>query len=190
MTSSTSLDDTLDLPETLSTEEVGRVLGRTAPAGGLILLSGPTGAGKTSLAKGVAQGLGIPATIVSPTFLYLQGYECKKDGARLDLLHADWDRVSGFPEDLEETLFEGLENRVTIVEWGEKISGSLRESFPMVLHITIAFHADGRRLSMSWIAQTGGGASAWRDSFFSGMAGFSGSRPDAGIRQPAPAPFS
>ncbi len=185
MTSSTSFENILDLPESLSTEEVGRVLGRTAPTGALLLLSGPTGAGKTSLAKGVALGLGISATIVSPTFLYLQVYEGEKDGARSDLLHADWDRVSGSSEEIEESLLEGSSHRVTIVEWGEKISRSLRESFPLVLHITIAFHADGRRLMMRWASQTGEVASAWRDSFFSGMAGLSGNRPDAGMRQPA-----
>jgi tRNA threonylcarbamoyladenosine biosynthesis protein TsaE len=181
---SSNVEDELDLPESFSTLEVGRILGKTVPPGSLVLLSGPMGAGKTSLPKGLALGLGISETIVSPTFLYLQNYEGRKNGARADFLHADWDRVSGYTEELEEALLEGAEDRVTLVEWGEKISTSIRTSFSSILHVTISFHGNGRRLIFSWASQGGNKAPGWRDSFLSGMTASSGIGPLPVGRQP------
>ena len=148
---STDTLESLDLPPTIDTRVVGKLLGQTAPAGALLLLSGPTGSGKTSLAQGVAQGLGIKGRVVSPTFLYLQIYEPEGDTTRrIGFLHADWDRVSGEPEDLTETLTEGSENRVTLVEWGEKLSQSLCRSFKIRLRILIRPQTMGRHLSLVW----------------------------------------
>ena len=173
MTLSIRQDDTLTLPESLDTEEVGLALGETAPPGALILLSGPMGSGKTSLARGVAKGLGITANVVSPTFLYLQCYDVRESGRRADFLHADWDRVSGEPEEMEESLLDGREARVTLVEWGEKLSRSVRESFFQVLHVEISPLVSGRLLTMTWTAlgREGERVCEWRRSFFSTMAG-------------------
>ena len=153
------------MPPTTDTMVVGRVFGETAPSGTLLLLSGPTGGGKTSFAKGVARGLGISANVVSPTFLYLQLYEEPGKSVRMPFLHADWDRVTGEPEDLLDSLLDGRESRVTLVEWGEKLSDSTRNAFHISVAISIAIRDSGRRLSIEWGAGPAGKDSAakWRD---------------------------
>ena len=50
---------------------LGERLGRAAAAGDLVCLWGELGAGKTQVAKGIARGLGIGATITSPTFILM-----------------------------------------------------------------------------------------------------------------------
>ena len=55
--------------ETLeTTRALGRLLAHELPRGAILLLSGPLGAGKTSLVQGLAEGLGISEAITSPTF--------------------------------------------------------------------------------------------------------------------------
>ena len=59
--------------ETLeTTRALGRLLARELPTGAILLLSGPLGAGKTSLVQGLAEGLGISEAITSPTFALAQ----------------------------------------------------------------------------------------------------------------------
>ena len=61
--------------ETLeTTRALGRLLARELPTGSILLLSGPLGAGKTSLVQGLAEGLGISEAITSPTFALAQHY--------------------------------------------------------------------------------------------------------------------
>ena len=61
--------------ETLeTTRALGRLLARELPTGAILLLSGPLGAGKTSLVQGLAEGLGITEPITSPTFALAQHY--------------------------------------------------------------------------------------------------------------------
>lgn len=73
----------------------------------MLLLSGELGAGKTTLIKGFAEGLGInPEQVQSPTYAYLNIYENK-------LLHIDMYRLSSF----EELVEKGILNQISEFEW-------------------------------------------------------------------------
>ena len=95
-------------------------------AGDIILLSGSLGAGKTILAKGIAQGLGINKNnVVSPTFILLRVYQ----GKHL-LQHFDFYRIKT-PQDLfalgyQEYLYS---DAVTLIEWPERLKFLLPKEF-------------------------------------------------------------
>ncbi|MDD3902386.1 MAG: tRNA (adenosine(37)-N6)-threonylcarbamoyltransferase complex ATPase subunit type 1 TsaE [Sphaerochaeta sp.] len=106
------------------TTEVGIKLGNACKSGTVVSLRGSLGAGKTVLAKGIAQALGISEAIVSPTFTLIQEYQ-----GRLPLYHMDLYRLSGTDEfemiGGEEMLYG---KGVTLIEWSEKIEEMLPES--------------------------------------------------------------
>jgi tRNA threonylcarbamoyladenosine biosynthesis protein TsaE len=83
-------------------------------AGDLVLLIGPLGAGKTTLAQGIGEGLGV-AGVVSPTFVIARVHI----GGRLPLVHVDAYRLSSIEEVDDLDLDASLEESVTLVEWGE-----------------------------------------------------------------------
>jgi tRNA threonylcarbamoyladenosine biosynthesis protein TsaE len=118
---SAPLEGTLrsDGPE--ATRAIGRALGRAAEAGTVLALIGPLGAGKTQLAKGVADGLGVASVVNSPTFILMNEH-----AGRLRLYHIDAYRLG----DPEEALAAGLlDDRqvggVTVIEWADRLEGWL-----------------------------------------------------------------
>ena len=127
------------------TRAIGRALGAAAPAGTLLALVGPLGAGKTELAKGVAEGLGVTSVVNSPTFVLMNEH-----AGRLLLFHIDAYRL----EDPDEALAAGLFDErqaagVAVLEWADR----LRERLPaerLELRITPdARGGDTRRLDWS-----------------------------------------
>lgn len=113
---------TLDLPDLQATRRAGELLGQTAAAGAVIVLSGDLGAGKTELTRGLAAGLGVPGRITSPTFAVVLVHA----GGRLGLLHADLYRVAD-DDELEQTgLSDLLDGEVVaVIEWGERFAAQL-----------------------------------------------------------------
>lgn len=104
------------------TREVGRELARRLAPSGVALLSGDLGAGKTVLARGVAEGLGIdPREVQSPTYTLMREHEIRReDGEPVRLVHLDLYRLAP-----EETLELGLEEvfarqAIKVVEWAER----------------------------------------------------------------------
>ena len=99
------------------TMALGRVLGKSAEQGTLILLIGDLGAGKTTLVQGLASGLGIEHGVKSPTFaLHLQ------HEGRLTLHHLDLYRMADVSELDELGLDEVLgRDGVTVIEWGDRL---------------------------------------------------------------------
>ena len=105
-----------------SSEEETRALGarlaRELPPRGAVLLIGPLGAGKTTLAKGIVRGLGVAdeEDVSSPTFTLIHEY-----GSGGRVYHVDLYRLDG-PREVETLGLDELFERdaVVLVEWGER----------------------------------------------------------------------
>lgn len=92
----------------------GAALAECLQAGDVVLLTGDLGAGKTVLAKGVAEGLGVEAAVTSPTFNILLVYQ-----GRLTLNHFDLYRLERPEELVDIDYFGTLESGgASLVEWG------------------------------------------------------------------------
>ena len=117
---------------------IGENLGSVCQAGQVILLSGNLGAGKTTLVKGIAKGLGIEQMIKSPTYTIVREYE-----GRLPLFHLDVYRIGDDPDsiDLDDFLFG---DGITVIEWGELLDLSLFDDY---LRIYIEKVEEGHSLS-------------------------------------------
>ena len=103
--------------------DLGISLSAQLKAGDLVLISGPLGAGKTVLAQGIGQGLGID-DITSPTFVISRTHK----GA-LPMIHVDAYRLidTENPSLYLDDLDLDIENSVTVVEWGGAESARLSE---------------------------------------------------------------
>lgn len=98
--------------------ELGRRLAALLRAGDLLLLSGELGAGKTTLARGLGEGLGVRGAVTSPTFVMARVHPSLRDGP--PLVHVDAYRLAGGLEEMEDLdLDAALPESVTVVEWGE-----------------------------------------------------------------------
>ena len=123
-----------------STLKIGRLISRQLQPGDIVLLSGCLGAGKTVLAKGIAQGLGISKDqVISPSFVLLRVHK-----GRHFLHHFDFYRLKT-PGDIlslghEEYFYsEGI----TIIEWPERLKFLLPKEF---LKIKLFTKASNQRL--------------------------------------------
>ena len=112
----------LIVKNTDETEAFGIELAKMLNPGSIVTLTGDLGAGKTTLAKAVAKGLGVKSTVSSPTFTIVQEY----DDGRLPLYHFDVYRVND-PDELFELGFdEYLHGRgVCLIEWADLIEDML-----------------------------------------------------------------
>jgi len=120
------------------TRKIGRVIARRLKGGEIILLSGCLGAGKTVLAQGIAQGLGIPKQeVTSPTFILLRLHQ-----GRHSLHHFDFYRLK--PEDILGLGYEEYfyAQAVTLIEWPERLKFLLPKEF---LKIKLALGSTNQR---------------------------------------------
>lgn len=121
---------------------LGTKLAAVVRSGDVIALSGPLGAGKTSVARGVLAALGLAGEAPSPSFAIVQPYDPPE--VRLSVLHVDLYRI----EDPDEALELGLDeadDALLLVEWPERLGD---DHWPDALWLTLAFdEAGGRRLT-------------------------------------------
>ncbi|MEV5507746.1 tRNA (adenosine(37)-N6)-threonylcarbamoyltransferase complex ATPase subunit type 1 TsaE [Streptomyces orinoci] len=107
---------------TIKTAEEMRELGRRLAAllrpGDLVLLSGELGAGKTTLTRGLGEGLGVRGAVTSPTFVIARVHPSLSGGPAL--VHVDAYRLSGGLDEMEDLdLDVSLPESVIVVEWGD-----------------------------------------------------------------------
>ncbi len=129
------------------TKEIGRILGSLARPGMVFTMKGNLGSGKTTMAQGIAKGLGITKTVSSPTFTILKVYH-----GRLDLFHIDAYRLENLHQDigLEECI---LSDGLCIIEWSEFIQELVGDSYLAItietdddeINRTITFEAKGHQ---------------------------------------------
>ncbi|OIV39268.1 tRNA (adenosine(37)-N6)-threonylcarbamoyltransferase complex ATPase subunit type 1 TsaE [Mangrovactinospora gilvigrisea] len=113
--------------------DLGRELADALRPGDLVLLTGELGAGKTTLARGVGEGLDVRGAVTSPTFVIARVHPPLGDGPAL--VHVDAYRLAGGLDEMEDLdLDASLPESVTLVEWGE---GRVEELTDDRLHVMI-----------------------------------------------------
>ena len=129
-----------------ATRALGRRIGAAVEPGQVIALRGDLGAGKTTLAQGIAEGLGIAARVTSPTFTLVAEYQSEHG---LRLVHVDAYRLGDDPADaareaatfgLEEILAGAAddgaagapEGAVVLIEWAERVHTLLPDDLLLV----------------------------------------------------------
>jgi tRNA threonylcarbamoyladenosine biosynthesis protein TsaE len=125
-----------------ATERLGQALARALRPGDAICLSGPLGAGKTTLVRGLIRALTTPEQEApSPSFTLVQLYD-----AAFPIAHFDLYRLERASEAEELGLDEALDDGAALIEWPERLEGRLP---PDRLDIEIAFDAEGRRARLT-----------------------------------------
>src|ERR671914_2072402 len=129
-------------------QELGRRLAKLLRPGDLVMLTGELGAGKTTLTRGLGEGLGVRGAVTSPTFVIARVHPSLTGGPAL--VHVDAYRLGGGLDEMEDLdLDVSLPESVVVVEWGE---GKVEELTEDRLHVVIerttgdAADADGADL--------------------------------------------
>jgi tRNA threonylcarbamoyladenosine biosynthesis protein TsaE len=131
------------LRDEAATARLGRAVGRALKSGEAVGLSGPLGAGKSSLARGLIRGrCGADEEVPSPSFTLVQHYE----GGGLNIAHFDLYRLTSADEAFELGLDEALELGAAVIEWPERLGGRLPADR---LDIVIAIDGDARRARLT-----------------------------------------
>lgn len=118
----------LEAPTASDTRRVGRALAALVRAGDVILLTGSLGAGKTVLAAGIAEGLGVTEALVSPSFILTRTY---LDGF-MPVVHADLYRIASSSEFDDLDLLETARDGLLLIEWGDTVAGLLPDTHLIV----------------------------------------------------------
>ena len=126
------------------TEKFGIFLGENLKPGDVVCLNGDLGAGKTTLTKSIAKGLGIDDYVTSPTFTIVNEYYGKTDLYHIDTYRLD-DKIDVDYLGFDEYFYS---DGVTIVEWAEKIREALPEEY---MEINIKSHDNKRDLDINYI---------------------------------------
>lgn len=135
----------IEVKDETAMKAFGARLGTVLRGGEVLELIGDVGAGKTTLAKGIAAGLGVDEDVQSPSFTISRVYEAR-DGLRL--VHYDFYRLADagiMADELHETLNDPT--AITVVEWAEVVGGVLPHD-RLSAHIA-SLPGEGRRLELA-----------------------------------------
>jgi tRNA threonylcarbamoyladenosine biosynthesis protein TsaE len=120
------------LPHVEDTVALGGQLGGQLRAGDVVVLSGPLGAGKTVLARGIAAAMDVDGPVISPTFVLARVHRPRRSGAPA-MIHVDVYRLLDYTgadllDELESLDLDAeLDDAVVVVEWGEGLVERLSE---------------------------------------------------------------
>ncbi|MGW1881127.1 tRNA (adenosine(37)-N6)-threonylcarbamoyltransferase complex ATPase subunit type 1 TsaE [Streptomyces sp. NPDC001970] len=153
---------TLTSPDQMN--ELGRRLAKLLRPGDLVLLSGELGAGKTTLTRGLGEGLGVRGAVTSPTFVIARVHPSLVGGPAL--VHVDAYRLGGGLDEMEDLdLDVSLPESVVVVEWGDgKVEDLSDDRLQVVIHRVVGNTDDERRT----VTVTGTGT-RWEDAGLEGL---------------------
>ncbi|WP_191871916.1 tRNA (adenosine(37)-N6)-threonylcarbamoyltransferase complex ATPase subunit type 1 TsaE [Streptomyces filipinensis] len=143
---------TITSPEQM--RELGRLLAKLLRAGDLVMLSGELGAGKTTLTRGLGEGLGVRGAVTSPTFVIARVHPSLGDGP--PLVHVDAYRLGGGLDEMEDLdLDVSLPESVIVVEWGEgKVEELTEDRLQVVIHRAVGDTTDEvRHVTLSGLGE-------------------------------------
>jgi tRNA threonylcarbamoyladenosine biosynthesis protein TsaE len=119
---------------------LGARLAAVLRAGDAVTLSGPLGAGKTTIARGLLAALGLEGEAPSPSYAIVQSYQPPE--VRLPVMHVDLYRIEDEGELLELGLDDARYDGALVVEWPERVGAHV---FPDALRLTLIVAEDGSR---------------------------------------------
>lgn len=149
-------DGTATLASVEDTLALGSRLGQQLRAGDVVVLSGPLGAGKTVLAKGIAAALDVDGLVISPTFVLARVHRARHPGAPA-MIHVDMYRLldhsgADLLAELDSLdLDTELDEAVVVVEWGEGLAERLSERH-LDIQLERVSNSDVRIATWRWAA--------------------------------------
>jgi len=132
------------VPDRDSMHALGSSIAGVLRAGDVVVLSGPLGAGKTTLTQGIGRGLNVRGDITSPTFVIARVHPSTINGPAL--VHVDAYRLGSFIEVEDLDLDASLDESVTVVEWGEgKVEGLADDRLHVMIERQVGDDEDDTR---------------------------------------------
>ena len=142
------------LPHVDDTVALGAQLGSQLRAGDVVVLSGPLGAGKTVLAKGIAAAMDVDGPVTSPTFVLARVHPARRTGPPA-MIHVDVYRLldhtdADLLDELESLdLDTELDGAVVVVEWGEGLAERLSDRH-LDVRLERISNSDTRTATWQW----------------------------------------
>jgi tRNA threonylcarbamoyladenosine biosynthesis protein TsaE len=128
------------------TIEYGKKIASDLRGGDVVLLHGDLGSGKTTLVKGIAEGLGVNDDVVSPTFTLMNVYGIMNNELGImNFVHVDTYRLNNDQElvDIGIEDYLGDKETICVIEWPEKVAGLLKNN--KVVNIKVSQTGDSER---------------------------------------------
>jgi tRNA threonylcarbamoyladenosine biosynthesis protein TsaE len=138
----------IEIPTAQDMRDLGVRLAHILRPGDLVVLDGPLGAGKTTLAQGIGAGLGVRGDVTSPTFVIARVHPSLAGGP--PLVHADAYRVDGPLEIDDLDLDASVDDSVTIVEWGRGlVEGLAADRLDIEISRTVGSESEVREVRIT-----------------------------------------
>ncbi|MGB7861507.1 MAG: tRNA (adenosine(37)-N6)-threonylcarbamoyltransferase complex ATPase subunit type 1 TsaE [Acidimicrobiia bacterium] len=130
-------------PEPADTQALGGRLASILRPGDVVVLAGGLGSGKTLFTGGIAAGLGVEETVLSPSFVLVRQYQ----SGFMPLVHVDVYRLGSLNEFEDLDVFELSRDGVLVIEWGDAVDSLMPSD-----HLRVEFHVgptDDRTLRLT-----------------------------------------